>query len=127
MKNSAQTKSRFIAQDHRSRKRTLICILCEVCTQARIGPPEEKGSKTGSKTEGKREKGVDELPPNKQTISNTAKDRTTAATLIINSGGEGDREPDMNNCAVKDNSSDESDWEVFDFMSSENSYDEGLP
>ena len=50
-----------------------------------------------------------------------------AETAIINSGEEGDKESETNDCVARENSSDESEWEVFDLMSSEDSCDEWLP
>eukprot|EP00795_Rhopilema_esculentum_P002631 gene2631-827_t len=56
--------------------------------------PQEKGSKTGSKTEKKKKTGLDDLPPINQTISDEAEDSPMAETAIINSGEEGDKESD---------------------------------
>ena len=80
---------------------------CDICNSEKM-PPKKKGLKT-------------------QTISDEAEDSPMAETAIINSGEEGDKESDTNDCVARENSSDESEWEVFDLMSSEDSCDEWLP
>ena len=89
-------------------------------------PPRKKARKQVRKWRRKKT-GLDDQPPNKQTLFDEAEDSPIAETAIINSGEEGDKESDTNDCVERDNSSDESEWEVFDFMSSEDSCDEWLP
>ena len=80
------------------------------------------------------------MPPEDQVISaaeeylikgsNTKESVLPETSIILNdSGREGDKGSNgvMDECMIKDNSSDESEWEVSDFMSSEDSCDEWLP
>eukprot|EP00795_Rhopilema_esculentum_P012489 gene12489-3172_t len=67
-------------------------------------PPRKKARKQVQKWRRRKRKGLDDLPPNKQTISDEAEDSPMAETAIINSGEEGDKESDTNDCVARDSS-----------------------
>eukprot|EP00795_Rhopilema_esculentum_P001860 gene1860-16355_t len=65
-------------------------------------PPRKTARKQVRQRRRRKKTGLDDLLPNKQTISDEAEDSPMAEATIINSGEEGDKESDTNDCVARD-------------------------